>query len=94
MARKRPNLIIKVDCLPKTSFGDYEHVFFHDVVQFLAKRGLSTDDIIGKRVGISFKVGARRKLKSFRFVAFEQVARCSCCCPLTEISHIKQGMIL
>lgn len=88
MSRKKPSLIIKVsDSRPKDidSFGDYEYNFFREVRDALAKKGLSIDDIIGKKIGISFKVGCKRKLKSYRFTVFEEIVNCSCCGPITCI---------
>jgi hypothetical protein len=94
MSRKKPNLILKLnlklnddDIHPKpiNCFGDYEYMFFHEVVRVLEKKGLTTDDIIGKKIGISFKVGCKRKLKSYRFERFEYVTRCECCGPVTQI---------
>lgn len=85
----RPKLIIKVSegIIPKKidSFGDYEWSFYHEVGFALEKKGLTIEDIIGKKIGISFKVGCRRKLKSYRFQSFKQVVRCECCGPMTVI---------
>ncbi len=89
MARKKPSLILKLPdgfyMKSQDSFGDYEYSFYRDVVEALAKKGLDLSDIIGKKIGISFKVGCKRKLKSYRFRQFRSVEHCKCCGPITEI---------
>lgn len=89
MARKKPSLILKLPdgfyMKSQDSFGEYEHSFYWDVVEALAKKGLDLSDIIGKKIGISFKVGCHRKLKSYRFQEFRAYTRCECCGPITEI---------
>ena len=90
MARKKKHsLILKLPdgyyMKSQDSFGDYEYGFYQDVVEALDKKGLQLSDIIGKKIGISFKVGCKRKLKSYRFQSFRSYVRCECCGPMTLI---------
>lgn len=83
----RPKIIIKTDaCLPcDRQFGEYEYTLYGDIMAALERRGMKVEDILGKKIGLSFKVGCRRKLKSFRFTEIRSYTRCECCGPITSI---------